>query len=355
VREVSLKVIQTLFTTQTGAGPKPAMLSYYKVHIHDYKAQLQHIKPNPSKQTARNDYIRRCTIMVNLFDSVLKHRDYHRQFNCGESLITVFNCPLEARLMKKRLTDVWSQYNYVFYVIEGRKIWHSAQGSYDLKSGDCVFVRKGAHIIEQFFDEGFCLILFFIPDEFICETLKMKANPLVTTVKTYDSILMLNGSENIASFFLSMSRHFNGPYEPDATLLELKFRELILMLADDRTNAELLACFYSLMYEPQSASLQRVMHDNYRYNLKLEQYAELSNRSLSSFKRDFQKLFDTTPGKWLLEKRLQHARHLLIQRGKTVNETAFECGFENPSHFSRSFKLHFGTSPVTLKRISASV
>jgi AraC family transcriptional regulator, exoenzyme S synthesis regulatory protein ExsA len=256
--------------------------------------------------------------------------------------------------MKSRLTGVWSQYNYVFYVIEGRKIWHSAQGSYDLKNGDCVFVRKGAHIIEQFFDVGFCLILFFIPDEFICETLKMKTNPLIASVKTYDSVLILNASETISSFFLSMSRHFSGTHEPDPALLELKFRELILMLADDKTNAELLACFCSLMYEPQSASLQRVMHDNYRYNLKLEQYAELSNRSLSSFKRDFLKLFNTTPGKWLLEKRLHYAKHLLRQGGKTIKETSFECGFENPSHFSRSFKARFGFPPTAIKRIEAT-
>lgn len=82
--------------------------------------------------------------MVNFIDSVLKYPDYSRQFNCGESLITVFNCPLEARLMKNRFTDLWSQNNYVFYVIDGRKVWHTAHGSYDLKKGSCVFVQKGA-------------------------------------------------------------------------------------------------------------------------------------------------------------------------------------------------------------------
>ena len=92
------------------------------------------------------------------------------------------------------------------------------------------------------------------------------------------------------------------------------------------------------------------MNDNYCFNLKLEQYATLCNRSLSAFKRDFEKSFQCTPGKWLLEKRLQHAVHLLTNTGKNVGEAAFESGFENPSHFSRSFKEKFGMPPAAVKQ-----
>jgi AraC family transcriptional regulator, exoenzyme S synthesis regulatory protein ExsA len=288
--------------------------------------------------------------MVNLYERVLQQPDYCRQFNCGDSLITVFNCPLEARMMKNRFTDLWSQYNYIFYVIDGRKIWHTATASYDLQKGSCVFVRKGANIIEQFFDTGFCLVLFFMPDDFLCETLKTKATPISRPGGKYDPVIMLHTSETLEAFFISMSSYFSGVQEPDQSLLELKFRELILTLADDPGNKELLAYFCSLVHEPQSASLQRIMDDNFCFNLKLEQYAELSNRSLSAFKRDFQKQFNTTPGKWLLEKRLLHAMLILSNLNKTVSEAAFESGFENPSHFSRSFKQRFGISPARIKQ-----
>jgi len=287
--------------------------------------------------------------MVNFYERVQQYPDYCRQFNCGDTLITVFNCPLEARLMKNRYTDLWTKYNYIFYVIDGRKVWHTAQGSYDFQQGSCVFVRKGASIIEQFFDIGFCLVLFFIPDEFLCETLKTRSTPLSRPGTKYDPVMVLNTSETLNAFFVSMSSYFRDTREPDQSLLELKFRELILTIADNPRNAELLSYFCSLLHEPQSVSLQRIMEDNYCYNLKLEQYAELSNRSLSAFKRDFQRQFNATPGKWLLEKRLQHAMHLLRNLHKTVSEAAFESGFENPSHFSRSFKEKFGLSPNGVK------
>jgi AraC-like DNA-binding protein len=91
------------------------------------------------------------------------------------------------------------------------------------------------------------------------------------------------------------------------------------------------------------------MEDNFCYNLKLEAYAELSNRSLSAFKRDFEKAFQLTPGKWLLEKRLHHALQLMSNQRKTVSEAAFESGFQSPSHFSRAFKIRFGKGPTAMR------
>lgn len=291
--------------------------------------------------------------MVNFYESVLSKPEYHRQFSCGESLITLFHCPVHARFSSERFTDLWTNYNLIMYVTEGRKMWYTANGSYDLQKGSCVFVRKGASIMEQF-DVGFCVVLFFIPDDFLCETLKTKSKPLNRVEKKYDPVILLNTSNTLVSFFLSMSSFFGGAQEPDKSLLELKFRELILTLADDSSNAELLCYFCSLLHEPQSVSLQRIMDDNYCFNLKLEEYAELSNRSLSAFKRDFQKLFHTSPGKWLLHKRLDHALHLLTNMHKTVSEAAFESGFENSSHFSRCFKERFGTSPLAARQTPAN-
>jgi len=291
--------------------------------------------------------------MVNLQERVLSYPQYCRQFSCGESLITIFNCPPEARLMKNKLSDLWCHENYIFYVLEGKKVWHTAHGSYEISEGNCVLVRKGACILEQFFDIGFCLVLFFIPDKFICDTLLSRSSPIPRKAETFPPIIRLRTTEILKSFFISMYAYFSGTADPDKSLLELKFRELILNIAEEVGNVEALSYFHSLMTDPRSVSLETVMNDNYCFNLKLEQYAILSNRSLSAFKRDFKKQFNCTPGKWLLEKRLQHARYLLNHHGKTVTEAAFESGFENLSHFSRSFKYRFGNSPAVAKQTAA--
>jgi AraC-like DNA-binding protein len=234
--------------------------------------------------------------------------------------------------------------------MEGRKIWHTAHGSYDLHKGSCMFVRKGACIVEQFYDASFCMVLFFLPDEFICDVLKSKATPIHKPGKKYEPLIAIDNNFSVQAFFQSMISYFDSNRDPDQSLLELKFKELVLTIADNPANSELLSYFGSLLQQPQGVSLKNTMEDNYCFNLKLEQFAQLSNRSLSAFKRDFQKLYNTTPGKWLLEKRLKHAMHLLTNAGKTVSETSYESGFENPSHFSRAFRQYFGIAPTSVKQ-----
>lgn len=286
--------------------------------------------------------------MKNLYESVLEHPNYHRQFSCNDSLITIFSCPAEARLMKNKFSPLWTQHNYLFYVVEGRKIWHTSEGSYDIGTGSCVFVRKGAFVLEQFFDIGFCLVLFFIPDDFICQTLGKKFKPPVKH-SSHRQVITLNSSETLAGFFHSMASYFSEAREPAQSLLELKFKELILTIADNPGNAELLSYFCTLVNEPGTVALERIMTDNFRYNLKIEQFAQLSNRSLSAFKRDFQAIFGTTPGRWLLEKRLSYAKSLLSNNGrKVISDVAFESGFETLAHFSRSFKQRFGVPPSSI-------
>ena len=291
--------------------------------------------------------------MVNFQERLLSYPQYCRQFACGESLITMFSCPPEARLMKVKTADLWYKENYILFVLEGKKIWHAADKAYEVGEGSCVLVRKGACLLEQFFDINFCMVLFFLPDEFICETLRKRSSPIAAQNKTWEPIIHLQVTETLTSFFTSMYAYFSSTTDPDKSLLELKFRELILNIADNPNNEAALGYFCSLMSEPQAVSMERVMNENYCFNLKLEQYAALCNRSLSVFKRDFKKYFNTTPGKWLLENRLQRAHLLLSRQGRSVAEAAFESGFENLSHFSRCFKARFGIPPLAARQVIA--
>lgn len=283
--------------------------------------------------------------MYNLNQFIVDTPSRCHRLSCGDSLFTVYNCRLD-----EKLADLWSHNNYIVYVAEGRKIWHTPQGSYDLQAGSCVFIRRGAAIVEQFLDTEFCFYLFFVSDKFICDVLKTKATVLHPSDKNYDPIIPIESSEAVHSFFKSMLPYFNAPVPPDQSLLELKFKELILTLADNKTNEALLCYFCSLLHAPQTVTLQAVMEANFCFNLKMDDFAKLSYRSLSAFKRDFEKVYATSPGRWLLEKRLQNAKHLLTQGGRSINDAAFESGFESSSHFSRAFRKKYGAPPSTIRK-----
>ncbi len=66
----------------------------------------------------------------------------------------------------------WSEHNYLYYVISGKKTLHTPERSFTLTSGSIAFVKKGACIVEQFFEEPFCIVVFIIPDSFIVSFLR---------------------------------------------------------------------------------------------------------------------------------------------------------------------------------------
>jgi len=136
--------------------------------------------------------------------------------------------------------------------------------------------------------------------------------------------------------------------------LELKFKELLISIISNDENSGL-AHYFLDVSEQDQLLLPYIMEQNYCYNLSLEELAKLCHRSLSSFKRDFKKHYNTTPGKWLLTKRLDRAAALLHDNTANITQIAFDCGFEDSSHFSRAFKNKFGESPLYYRnRISKS-
>jgi AraC-like DNA-binding protein len=99
---------------------------------------------------------------------------------------------------------------------------------------------------------------------------------------------------------------------------------------------------------PGKIDLVNFMQRNFMFNMSLEKLGYLTGRSLSTFNRDFKKLFDTTPQKWLTDKRLELAYYHLAEKKKKPTEVYLEVGFEDLSHFSFIFKKKYGISPNQL-------
>lgn len=102
--------------------------------------------------------------------------------------------------------------------------------------------------------------------------------------------------------------------------------------------------------EYSKINIEDVMLNNFQYNLKISEFAILSGRSLSAFKRDFQTQFKTTPSSWLKNKRLEYARELLLENNLNVNEICYEIGFINSSHFIKAFKNKYQLPPNKFKQ-----
>lgn len=130
-----------------------------------------------------------------------------------------------------------------------------------------------------------------------------------------------------------------------ADIASLKITEAISILrAIDKEIDNVLANFE----EPGKIDLAGYMEKNFMFNMTMEKFGYLTGRSLTTFKRDFKRAFNTTPQKWLTQKRLELAHYQFAEKHKKPIDVCYEVGFENLSHFSYAFKKQFGYAPTAL-------
>jgi len=283
--------------------------------------------------------------MFRLFDIVYDNCLF-RQFKVNELLFVEYKC-----LNDEEKLLVWSQQNFFIYILSGKKVWHTPGGIYEAVGGQAVFVKKGANLVHQFYDKEFCALIIFIPDQFIVETIQRSNLSLAPLKKTTssDPVIPLETDQVLSAYFQSVYSYFGQEQKPTSALLELKFKELIVYTLSSEKNKKLRSYFLSLC-EKNKACLKEIMERNFLYNLKLEEFAELTGRSLASFKRDFIAVFKTTPGRWLMQRKLEYAKHLLEISDKNISELSFDTGFESPSHFIRSFRQYYQVTPLRYKK-----
>ena len=155
----------------------------------------------------------------------------------------------------------------------------------------------------------------------------------------------LTRNKLIPAFIRSLQPYYANSAALPAALAEVKYEELLLLLL--RQQPELAGLLFAYG-PPGKLNLEAFMHQNFRFNISAREFAYLTGRSLSAFKRDFQQLFHEAPGRWLVRRRLQEAHFLIAERQRKPADFYLELGFEDLSHFSFAFRRQFGYTPKHL-------
>lgn len=169
----------------------------------------------------------------------------------------------------------------------------------------------------------------------------------IVAQRAYKGQAMIDLTDNVflRGFFDSLLPYIDQPKKLTANMAALKTAEAIELLLQTGD------AFYPFLFdfqEPYKLDLETYMNHHYHYNIPLSSFAHLMGRSLSTFKRDFSKIFATTPERWLQQKRLEQAHYLLSTKGLRPSAVYLEVGFENLSHFSSAFKKKYGVNPSDL-------
>ena len=283
---------------------------------------------------------------LDVYKYFLKHPRYNKLVG-NDFLMVEYKCPIEVENFK-----LWTETPFITYVISGKRDWTSLNKTYNIKKGEALFINKGVYNTKQYFEVDYCVMLFFITDNFIRRFVEEHKSILTSFSREpqSDQIFPIKVTDSLNSLFLSVFNYLNQGDNIPKELVEMKFNELLFNIILNKANKDLIGFFNSLASK-EKISLRDVMMKNFHSDLSLDEYARMYGKSLSSFKRDFQNHFNETPRKWLNRKRLAYAKTLLENPELNINDVCFESGFKNTSHFNRSFKEMYQYPPQQYRRL----
>jgi AraC-like DNA-binding protein len=264
--------------------------------------------------------------------------------------IRVNGCRVIDACSKEGLStgDMMTTENLLVVVRRGKLKLHSCEGQVVVNAGEAVFVRSGATgVFEKYRAPNgpYESVLIFMPRDFIAEFAEKKRLAASRNIRR-DVVTKVKLAPELRGYVESIVPYFNSGLALEEDLIYNKIIELLFVLA--QTSPTLMNDLIYSIHDGKS-TLAAVMEQNYTQALPLEEFARMVGRSLASFKRDFQREYQTAPSHWLREKRLRLAHLLFEKTNKSVTEVCYEVGFVNPSHFSRAFKAFYGYPPNSLK------
>ncbi|THF51758.1 helix-turn-helix transcriptional regulator [Flavobacterium supellecticarium] len=232
-------------------------------------------------------------------------------------------------------------------VISGEMELNDGTNRHIFRKGDLYFARKKQllkFIKKPLENEEFKSISILFEEELL-NNFSIE-NKITIDPKRHDTAYILLSDSGHLHYFMESLLQYQDLLEDKApAFITLKQKEaLTLLLAYNPRLKDTLFDFT----EPHKIDLETFMHKNYHFNVKIERFAYLTGRSLATFKRDFQKIFQTSPRNWLQQRRLTEAYYLIEQQHKKPSEVYLDLGFEDLSHFSFAFKKQFGITPTAL-------
>lgn len=244
------------------------------------------------------------------------------------------------------------------YVLRGTKYIYDGDQRVCLTRGDLFYLGIGHHYTEEIPENGQPfeqIMVYYTPTEL--QRILMHLNITYGMDITNDhrckecssrSYVAMTGWSSIRNFFTNMNNYLREePSSHDETVENIKMTELIYMIVSHEDS-----CLKSKILsniDTVKENFEQIVYEHIFQNVSIEELACKTNRSLTSFKKEFRRIFAIPPHKWFIRQRLMQARLLLISTSLSVSEIGVECTFPNTSHFIKLFKKEYGMTPAAYR------
>lgn len=262
--------------------------------------------------------------------------------HCGVS-IHYYEATQSSQKNKVRFSQ-----NLLCLLLKGEKTVYSGTGKISFDKSQLMLLKPGNTLMTEktTVENTYKSVLFFFDNDFLNDFVRINNIPIDLALKATSSTRtkLLDKDEYITTFERSLLLMGNKPSPP---LIRSKLNEILLYLFG-RYPDELTCFIKEALSHNRNVAFKSIIERPDSFSLSNEELAFLCNMSLSTFKRRFREVYDTTPRQYYISKRMKKAA-LLLQNDLRPSEIYFELGYENLSAFSNEFKKHFGTSPKSYR------
>ncbi len=165
---------------------------------------------------------------------------------------------------------------------------------------------------------------------------------LETPVVRY--VVQMAASKLIEQYFEGIAHLFQYQQAVTEEMLALKLKEIIILLLQTPNSLQITQIMRSLFSE-RTFTFKEVVDAHICEPVTIENLAMLTNKSVSSFKREFKKIYNTTPGVYIMNQRTEKVAQLLQVSDESIASIGYQCGFTSAAHLSRVFKSKYGVTP----------
>ena len=250
--------------------------------------------------------------------------------------------------------------NAISLVISGEKTMHFANKTVYIKSDEFHFLSSGNCVasMNPSNKEVFRSILLFFDDKTLSD-FYIKYDSIISPLKANQKILSqhyiaFKKDSFVSNYISSLDLLLRSTGKISPAMKLLKFEELLLHLIEKYPN-QFLSFQTPKCQDLNDLEIRKAVETNITNQINLEELAFLCNTSISTFKRRFIKMYGMAPNKWILQKRMETAKHLLVHHNEKPSDVYYKVGFENHSSFTQSFKKNFGITPKEFQQQQLNV
>ncbi len=263
-----------------------------------------------------------------------------------EQIINFKGKPLFQRAKFKtpfRVTGKMDDMACFFYILEGSCQAFASNGVVKLGAKEAL-MKKCGNSVTHFHEGKWEGVAIFFYSDVLHEVFKNSAPSFLSETPKVVTPKKIIANELIDRFINSLLIYFDNPELMDEELSLLKLKELVLILLKLEPQSNVHE-FLSELFSPDKLKFTSTIENNISSSLSLKELAFLCNKSLSSFNREFKKVYNDTPSHYIKNKRLDYAAQLLCTTNDSIGGIAFDSGFQDVTTFSATFRFKFNDSP----------